>query len=1431
MATAARGHGLLVRVQQLEAEFPSIETTLLSQTSHSSLLNNSGTEWHPNLRMEQNLITQGDFPRFVMDSYEECRGPPRLFILDKFDVAGAGACLKRYTDPSYFKVDGLENPESHREKKRKAKKKGSHLQNGDNTPQALQKVHTTRLHDLLHKETVENSINGPAFRVKLKRRLNENKLEQSYMEKFLKINSSELDVVPKISVSSAPLLPCNGSPREELSPKRSSYSSSSDIDDSLAKPPIDQLTEEAKYELSGVKRQFSSETYETFSPLHIDDDEKEIEVDRERKMESDYQSDDIASDVDNYMDALATIDSDNEADMQCRSKNNIHSSKQQPDIDASEADLPDSQPIESFILTDNESISSSGELSELSYTDNSNLTKAVLSDDSVSAEDDHLLSEQPLIDNNNTTHHLENVCNDVYVVEADTSTYSCGIGDEQSSSCHTDTHPVSLSLDLQGSLKEDASENTESNEEGHTNNENREYPSDDLLHASKISDIPSDAVQTLLSVSSAENHLDYQDQDDTSLVLRKLLESENNEDVDFTENATEGEPHTSDTETVVFKAPDFVETIAEEPVLYPFDHHIDPSDLTVFHVDEQPESFVALGEKQPEFSVLLEEEEHHGWVVSHSEEPQMTVLLEEEDHEWAVSRSEEPQMTVSHEQDQFSVLHADEQSHLILLHTEEHNQLVVSHKEEHTSLVVSDIEMQLAEESTSSREEDYPQLLPSLAAEKPQSTLAYKEEQLQLITSHTEERPLSMASCAELQSQSLALTDPCSVVLREHDAIVIPEVVFSCKYSPSIHCLTNDSMEQTFSESPKVISPVELQLPSMDNLKGHVSEADYGENDFFVDRTASVPHEFHSDTLNSKEVSKEYVPLSVEGTETKQSKATMEVSAINDIYLSEDSDLPVVEESNSITGPLHPHIEIEHSLGPIEKALLLEEMGQQTGAGTCLETGLCNADTNMEYNPGMPLDIHEIMKRSELTTSEISVLDSDTLSACNSQIEAPIEHRVLQIVEQFEKELKSAEKVSPKAYLREKQSTTTDFLYLEEQPSGSPKFAEVPMSEFSKPTHVGYVDSPMSTFPVKTIESPNLLDQEDHSIVSGPNAPLPPSNAHEEVMVPPIAIFPRFDLPGPSRNMFDEMPPLPPLPPVQWRIPKILQHAPEGPERNLGQFDVNPLTMSQSELDHEIREGESTRMQFSTFSAIKEEVSNHECNLSPVSTVVSNEKPEDFHIPNGAQSSMVPSITDDDRLRLPHKEEDSSSTNGSKTLQEKSIDPLDGLAPDTSPENEKSMSLNVIMEEVKKVDPPDTALASTDMDDGKPQSVSSNSEDHSMFAPQPEPAYVKSNGGFQKKIPRPRNPLIDAVVALDKTKLRKVTERVRPPSGKKVDERDTFLEQIRTKSFNLKPTAVTRPSVQGPKTNLNVAAILEKANSIRQSLAGSDDDDDDWSDS
>ena len=98
-----------------------------------------------------------------------------------------------------------------------------------------------------------------------------------------------------------------------------------------------------------------------------------------------------------------------------------------------------------------------------------------------------------------------------------------------------------------------------------------------------------------------------------------------------------------------------------------------------------------------------------------------------------------------------------------------------------------------------------------------------------------------------------------------------------------------------------------------------------------------------------------------------------------------------------------------------------------------------------------------------------------------------------------------------------------------------------------------------------------------------------------------------------------------------------------------------------------------------------------------------------------------------------------------------------------------------------------------------------------------------------------------------RVQLRKVSERAQLPVVEKTEERDSLFEQIRNKvalrlqflihddvihpkywvklssydfsfcqSFNLKPAVAARPNIQGPRTNLKVAAILEKASTIRQ---------------
>ncbi|KAI7727951.1 hypothetical protein M8C21_028298 [Ambrosia artemisiifolia] len=322
MATAARGHGLLTRVQQVESDLPIIERAFLSQTGHSAFFSSPGISWHPNLQTEQNLITKGDLPRFVMDSYEESRGPPRLFLLDKFDVAGAGACLKRYTDPSFYKVEvpsyGMMNAEAQRDKKiRKTKKKGSRWKNGD-TPDVFQASHV-KLHQLLLEERVQNGASEPARRVKIKKREIkfpfDTETGKGYMEKFLS-SPPEDKLVHEVKMVTSPL---------HLRTRSSEEAELETLEDKMINSPLDDI------------------------------EEKHISVVEENKgdgIEDVYQSDDVASETDNYMDALATMESEVETDVEFRAANSDPIIKQETFSDSNLEKLQKEQVSDSQSASD-----------------------------------------------------------------------------------------------------------------------------------------------------------------------------------------------------------------------------------------------------------------------------------------------------------------------------------------------------------------------------------------------------------------------------------------------------------------------------------------------------------------------------------------------------------------------------------------------------------------------------------------------------------------------------------------------------------------------------------------------------------------------------------------------------------------------------------------------------------------------------------------------------------------------------------------------------------------------------------------------------------------------------------------------------------------------------------------------------------------------
>lgn len=104
MTIVSRGKDLKARVARLEADLPAVEKALLSEASQCRFAYTARSKCRLSLPMDQNLCAQGELPPFVRGFYDDCRGPPRLFLLDKFDKAGRGACVKRYTDPTYFRI-------------------------------------------------------------------------------------------------------------------------------------------------------------------------------------------------------------------------------------------------------------------------------------------------------------------------------------------------------------------------------------------------------------------------------------------------------------------------------------------------------------------------------------------------------------------------------------------------------------------------------------------------------------------------------------------------------------------------------------------------------------------------------------------------------------------------------------------------------------------------------------------------------------------------------------------------------------------------------------------------------------------------------------------------------------------------------------------------------------------------------------------------------------------------------------------------------------------------------------------------------------------------------------------------------------------------------------------------------------------------------
>ncbi|TKV96617.1 hypothetical protein SEVIR_9G440000v4 [Setaria viridis] len=325
MSTSARGHGLMLRVQQLEAELPLLEKESC-QRDYLYVVSNRGVDWHLNPRVEHGVVTRGDTPRFIMASIKRCHGPPKLFMLDKYDIGGEGACLKRYTDPSFFKMDSA-------------------------CSTALQEGIQSERRPLKAMEIRPNLQNGEIFRPP-NAADTASKLEAD-------LSGEAMDEVP-INRRRLKYRQLNGSVFQSFRPHMQNlYEKAS----SEEKPPA---LDQSEVRISMIDSPDSNtEERDIMVDTSVNMDKVKVTVRKNRSISEEARSSDARSagsskgynsEVDIYVDALTTMDSEAETDSEQRDHRDHHAfARMDPDnacSDAQNATAPRSSSFEKKDLSD-----------------------------------------------------------------------------------------------------------------------------------------------------------------------------------------------------------------------------------------------------------------------------------------------------------------------------------------------------------------------------------------------------------------------------------------------------------------------------------------------------------------------------------------------------------------------------------------------------------------------------------------------------------------------------------------------------------------------------------------------------------------------------------------------------------------------------------------------------------------------------------------------------------------------------------------------------------------------------------------------------------------------------------------------------------------------------------------------------------------------
>ncbi|KAG7574087.1 WH2 domain [Arabidopsis suecica] len=1349
MATASRSHGLMARVQQLEIEFPSIEKALLCQTDHSPFFSNKGVEWHPNLQLEQSVITSGDLPRCVMDSYEECRGPPRLFLLDKFDISGAGACLKRYTDPSFVRLETSSYEESwddiQREKKsQKAKRRASQWRNGG-TPENALSSHA-KLHELFLEEHLEAHHSDPARVVKLKTRKLDgcsliSKSGESYMEKFVQTRvdskisyeiitqnpglltwnmDSARDVVtdiPEISMVGAMDKSRGGSRAEVSSPREQENVANINLNGGFIEKDIETVPESTYNEVPATTITKDSQTNLNGKPGFF--------------QQRSY-SEDLTSEADNYVDAPATMESETETDDECRPKSRsdpLKDGNHRTYSDADEEKMEDPPQFSFFHSNGNTPVSENGRSSfgkrstSYSYSD----------------------------------------------------TASISIDDQ------SDGEKLSGCLPSTSSFKRELVDST-----SHVTPE-----------AKKVSDFN---VQESVSSSNVDGQ--------TSLSLNGTCSSprpvsQNDQSCSLTVQCLEPEVDETSPELVRF---DLMKGGNDGSKVDPFDS------------SKSCAAFDAKNSNLPSETSSIS---------STSEGSRCDITIEKNCMVASnlVNSGTSPQVFVdSQTGKQLPIADNDIETNSTVACSE----VLANSGSDPEGLDGSGLTGKPLPCSSGMGMEVSPDMPSKVCGPSTVDGIHLKDtldDETDCVTvTNVVAGVDSKNYVADVGSQSsVADIDSQSSVAEISDE-------HSCAFGNTADVSVSESHEDTLENGMSMPDEVDSKLTSDFNSGGENLVGDASPTCSKCDE--HISHEGFHDLFGLDNATTDIVPsleLAVSDNDNDSDTSSGGVNhAVSLSSTSLNGSLPwistntyqsssdageifhdtVVESDGTIPADHNPESEIKMQKSPLEVS------------SEGLSTALDNKDVESCESISPKPSLDQRYRDTETKSPGESILDENCIDS------------------------------SPVNNLNVLESEAIEHTVREQTPCASNEVADeelLPSNVFRGlefvPQSAGLEFAPQS---------------------AGIELNRPEQELNLDPTFPSFGFIPETTPPNP-----EDMPPLPPLPPMQWRIGKVPHSFPtfmgESVETSSSALSAAPpigsslnvqIGSKPSELSVSLGSDESEQLPGRFVDNASEKPSqssielptigtdlNSQYDSSELPTMPNQECIEDFgseennHLADHAAQNHELVYSQESSLQLPQdlpvKYEDFKDD---ADVHESQSSSDDNHFPET-----KALTLTQSTKvEDKGHSVPDASIAETAESSNTsvqkiiPVSVGDAMWPVSCFSVAPTLDANKPEVVPTVRLPRPRSPLVDAVAAHDRRKMKKVSEMVQPPIKSKQDDKDSLLAQIRNKSINLKPAVATRPSIQtGPRTDLRVAAILEKANTIRMAMVGSDEDEDSdsWSDS